>query len=197
MRKEAYYFSHDANAQDDPKIMKMIDNMGWEAYGIYWAIIEKLRQEKTYMLSLSVCNALAKRWAFDAKKLEEIINRYELFKIRKNYFWSQRLKDSMEKKTELARASALIRWNNTEAMPKHNGSNANGMRNDAIKVKEKESKKSNTDSFAKNGKIQANEAPDYTNTTKWAKNLIGEGYSRLLTPEERKKAELEWENKNK
>jgi len=27
MRKEAYYFSHDANAQDDPKIMKMIDNM--------------------------------------------------------------------------------------------------------------------------------------------------------------------------
>ena len=71
------------------------------------------------------------------------------------------------------------------------------MRKDAIKVKEKESKKSNTDSSAKNGKIQLDEVPDYTDTTKWAKNLIGEGYSRLLTPEERKKAELEWENKNK
>lgn len=36
------------------------------------------------------------------------------------------------------------------------------------------------------------EVPDYTDKTKWAKNLRGEGYSRLLTPEEREQAEKEF-----
>ena len=34
-KKDAYYFSHDANAQDDPKCMLLIDQMGLEGYGIF------------------------------------------------------------------------------------------------------------------------------------------------------------------
>ena len=33
MKKDAYYFSHDSNAQDDPKCMLLIDQLGMEGYG--------------------------------------------------------------------------------------------------------------------------------------------------------------------
>jgi len=147
MRKEAYYFSHDGNAQDDPKCMLLIDQLGMEGYGIFWALIEKLRSERNYMLPLSVCNAFAKRWGTSKEKVEAVVNGYGLFKIQKNYFFSVRLQQSMKKKTELARSSALIRWKDAKALPMQSESNANGMRNDAIKVKEskvKEKKKANT-----------------------------------------------------
>ena len=42
MKKDAYYFSHDANSQDDPKCMLLIDQLGMEGYGIFWALIEAL-----------------------------------------------------------------------------------------------------------------------------------------------------------
>jgi hypothetical protein len=40
--KETYYFSHDYNARNDEKIIKLIQKEGWEAYGIYWAVVEKI-----------------------------------------------------------------------------------------------------------------------------------------------------------
>jgi len=40
MKKEAYYFSLDSNARDDPKILQLRMEMGWEGYGLFWAIIE-------------------------------------------------------------------------------------------------------------------------------------------------------------
>ena len=48
MAKDAYYFSHDSNAHKDPKILKLRMKYGWEGYGIYWAIIETLREQKGY-----------------------------------------------------------------------------------------------------------------------------------------------------
>ena len=34
MSKDAYYFSHDSNAQHDPKILRMMAKRGWKAYGL-------------------------------------------------------------------------------------------------------------------------------------------------------------------
>ena len=61
MKKDAYYFSHDANAQDDPKCMVLIDQLGMEGYGIFWALIEKLRNESNYKLPLAIVGSLATR----------------------------------------------------------------------------------------------------------------------------------------
>jgi len=36
MKKEAYYFSHDSNARQDEKIIKLRMKLGWEGYGLYW-----------------------------------------------------------------------------------------------------------------------------------------------------------------
>lgn len=142
MKKEAYYFSHDGNAQDDPKCMILIDQMGMEGYGIFWALIEKLRSEKDYRLPVSVCGPFAKRWGTSKEKVETVIKSYDLFKIENDYFFSLRLLNSMNEKSEKARISAGYRWNNANALPPNSERNANGMRNDAIKVKKKKVKKS-------------------------------------------------------
>jgi len=42
MSKDAYYFSHDANAQDDEKILDLRADYGWEGYGLFWAVIEEI-----------------------------------------------------------------------------------------------------------------------------------------------------------
>jgi hypothetical protein len=140
MKKDAYYFSHDANAQDDPKCMLLLDQLGPEGYGIYWLLIEKLRAEKDYKLPLSVIPIFAKRWQTSKEKVETVVKTYNLFKIVSNYFFSCRLKQSMEKKTELAKLSASARWKDANALPPHTKRIANGMQNDAIKGKESKEK---------------------------------------------------------
>lgn len=153
MKKDAYYFSHDANSQDDPKCMILIDQLGMEGYGIFWALIEKLRAEKDYKLPLSTIPAFAKRWGTSKEKVETVVNNYDLFKIKQNYFFSLRLKKSMDEKSESAKRSASIRWNNANALQPHSNRNANAMRIDAIKVKEVKKEKGNSD-FLPGGKFE-------------------------------------------
>ena len=38
--KEIVFFSHDANAMNDTKILNMRADYGIEGYGLYWVIIE-------------------------------------------------------------------------------------------------------------------------------------------------------------
>lgn len=141
MPKEAYYFPHDANAQDDPKCMLLIDQMGMEGYGIFWALIERLRNETNYMLPVCVCNALAKRWGTSREKIETVIKSYGLFIVEGDSFYSRRLKASMILKSEKARLSASYRWNNANALQLQSSGSANGMRNDAKKGKKRKEKK--------------------------------------------------------
>lgn len=153
-KKEAYYFSHDSNAQDDPKCMVLIDQMGMEGYGIFWALVERLRNEKDYKLPLCVCNAFAKRWGTSREKVETVIKNYGLFFVDEDFFYSKRLLDNMNDKSIKARESALIRWNNANGMRPHSDRNANGMRNDANKVKEskvKERKNAIGEKFSEKG----------------------------------------------
>lgn len=140
MAKEAYYFSHDANAQDDPKCMILIDQLGMEGYGIFWALIEKLRSEPSYKLPLMIVASLAKRWGTSTEKVKTVIDRFGLFVVEDDLFFSLRLQRSMEEKSAKARLSASYRWIDANAMRSHSERNANGMRNDANKGKESKGK---------------------------------------------------------
>lgn len=56
MSKDAYYFTHDSNAKDDPKCALLIDQLGMEGYGIYWMLIEVLRDQPDH--NSFFCNPL-------------------------------------------------------------------------------------------------------------------------------------------
>lgn len=101
MKKDAYYFSHDANARNDVKILRLRRMLGVEGYGIYFMIIEVLREQSKHCLSLAEACDLAFDFHVNEEKIMSVINDFGLFKKDENCFFSQRLIDSMESFNEL------------------------------------------------------------------------------------------------
>jgi len=101
MKKEAYYFSHDANARNDVKIIKLRRSMGLEGYAIYFCLIEILREQAGYKLLLSSIPDIAFELHTSEEKIKVVINSFDLFVIDENFFFSSRLLSSMEQYNEL------------------------------------------------------------------------------------------------
>lgn len=141
MKKEAYYFSHDANAKDDPKILRLRMDLGWEGYGLFWALIELLRNETDHRMRMHY-KSIAFALQTHENSIEKIINDYDLFCTDEQFFWSESLLKRMELKeerSEKARESAKKRWNkdvDANAMRTHSERNANAMQLKESKVKE-------------------------------------------------------------
>lgn len=95
--KDISWFSHDSNAKDNPKCMLMIDQMGLEAYGIFWILIETLREQGDYTYPLALIPSLARKYNTTQAKMETIIKNYELFNIENNnFFWNGSLSRRMQ-----------------------------------------------------------------------------------------------------
>lgn len=143
----AEYFSHDSNARNDEKIIMLRMKHGWEGYGIYWAIIERLRDSGDYS-SVTDYNLIAFDLRTDAAKIKSIINDFGLFSFTENgkRFYSDSLKKRMDikdEKSDKARRAASIRWsNNTDKPPLKPSKDADAMQThsernaDAMQVKE-------------------------------------------------------------
>lgn len=110
--KGAQWFSHDSNARNDEKIVALRMKHGWEGYGIYWAIVEKLRESTSYRLSVNF-NLLAFDLRTTNEVIKSIVTGFGLFTIEEDYFYSRSLCERMSAKDEAsgrAREKALKRW---------------------------------------------------------------------------------------
>jgi hypothetical protein len=96
MKKEAYYFSHDANSRNDVKLLKVRRQLGAEGYAIYFMLIEVLREQTGYKLPISAIPDLAYDFDVSEEKVKTVVSSYELFCIEENEFFSTRLLKSME-----------------------------------------------------------------------------------------------------
>lgn len=101
MKKDAYYFSHDANARNDIKILKVRRSLGLEGYAIYFCIIEMLRDQTDYKLPLDALQDIAFDLQTSEEKIKTIVHSFNLFQIEGNHFFSARLMKSMESYNEL------------------------------------------------------------------------------------------------
>ena len=104
MAKDAYYFSHDSNAHTDPKILKLRMALGWEGYGIYWAIIENLRNQETYCICESEFMFLTLSLAIDEAKLKQMLSKcldVKLLEISEGKVFSPSLLRRMERADEI------------------------------------------------------------------------------------------------
>ena len=96
MAKDAYYFSHDSNAKDDPKCMLLIEELQLDGYGIYWVLIETLREQENYKYPLKMIPVLARKFLTTKEKMLTVINNYELFVIENGeFFYSESLNRRM------------------------------------------------------------------------------------------------------
>lgn len=73
--KDAYFFAHDCNARNDPKILALRSVYGAEGYGVYFMLIEILREQPEYKLSVNkyIWSTLAMQMQVDANRLQDII----------------------------------------------------------------------------------------------------------------------------
>lgn len=126
MAKEAYYFSHDYGARNDPKLQKVLMKLGQEGKGVYWDLIEILFEEGGKLL-LSECESYAFALRVDLKVIQSLINDFELFKKDDIYFWSNSVLKRLEireNKSIKASENARKRWDRANAMPSHSERNA-------------------------------------------------------------------------
>lgn len=159
--KDTYFFSHDANALTDTKILNMRADYGLEGYGLFWAIIEQLRCEENYSLPRNKNTYRALKintnTSIDVEKyINDCINEYGLFKVSEDgeSFYSCSLKRRMaikdEKKlrrSEAGKKGAEKRWKNnddTTDTPQENGNAmANALQNDGNAITKPSEKMAN------------------------------------------------------
>ena len=81
MEKEAFYFPHFCNARHDRKIRRLRMELGVEGYGIYFMLLETLREQQDLMYPLEDLDLLADEFGVSEAKIKVTICNYELFEI--------------------------------------------------------------------------------------------------------------------
>ena len=105
---DSCYFSHDANAKDDFKIMLLIEEMGLEGYGIFWVLIETLREQQGYKYPIRLLSVIARKYNTTLAKVEAVVAKYQLFVIEDDcFFYSKSLIRRMQP-LERAREQRVI-----------------------------------------------------------------------------------------
>ncbi len=104
--KDSPYFRHDTNARHDPKIKAIINRHGLEGYGMFWVIIENLRESNGYKLENEEYNfeALAQDMRCNVEKVKQFISDCIKFKLliqADNFFYSFSLIERMSKLDEI------------------------------------------------------------------------------------------------
>ena len=76
--KTTNYFSHDSNARNDEKVIRLRMKHGAAGYGIYFMILERLREDANYM-SVKDYNMIAFDLRVDAALVKSIVEDFGLF----------------------------------------------------------------------------------------------------------------------
>ncbi|HXR84300.1 MAG TPA: Lin1244/Lin1753 domain-containing protein [Hanamia sp.] len=150
MKKKTNYFSHDSNSRNDSKILAVRIKYGVEGYGIYFMLLERMREESDYMC-IKDYNSIAFDLRVDTSKVKSVVEDFGLFVFTDDgkYFYSESFMERMEfkdEKSKKAAESAVKRWEKEKSMRTHTEPDANALqtnpKKDASKVKKSKVKKS-------------------------------------------------------
>lgn len=113
------YITHDANARNSKKMLRMREKLGpvdgLAAYGIYWMLIERLREEEDYTSDRDY-DMLAFDFRCDKELLRSVVEDFGLFDLSPDgkTFGSHGLEERMEvmeARTAAGKKGAARRWN--------------------------------------------------------------------------------------
>ena len=110
--KDTFYFAHDYNARNDPKLQNVLFDLGVEGIGVFWCIIEQL-YEQGGKLPLHYCKSIAFALHVDFKCVERLVNDYGLFKNDGENMWSESVLNRLNRRSEVSekrKLAALARW---------------------------------------------------------------------------------------
>lgn len=117
MEKEGFYFPHFSNARHDRKIRRLRLELGIEGYGIYFMLLETLRDQHDLCYPISDIDLLADEFGTSEQKVRVVICNYGLFDVdEEQKFFSPKLLlylepyfRSKQQRIEAGKASALKR----------------------------------------------------------------------------------------
>ena len=113
--KTTNYFSHDSNARNDEKLVGLRMKHGAAGYGVYFMLLERLREESSYT-SVKDYNMLAFDLRVDASLIKSVIEDFGLFAFTDDgkCFYSESFSRRMGVKDEISikRSEAGKRGNN-------------------------------------------------------------------------------------
>lgn len=113
LKKKKPYFKHDADASNDQRMVSLRIQHGWKGVGLYWFLIEMLRNSKDYKLPLDYANLCKLAQVRNKFVFPSIIHDFGLFTNLHGMFWSERLLSDMthmENRSQKARVSVYHRY---------------------------------------------------------------------------------------
>lgn len=108
-KKRESSFLHDATAFNDPKIIRLRQKYGFEGYGVFWAVVEKLRLCQGYQFNYSDLDVLSFELHIEFEKLREILDfciEIGLFVLSDDVFYSKSLDERMEEFNGVSRKNS-------------------------------------------------------------------------------------------
>lgn len=157
--KDAYYFSHDSNARSDENILRLRVKYGWEGYGLYWAIVEILRESsdgRYCIKNIPSLNIALNTEKYPENFLHNFINdciEFELFTLKADKFYSNRLLRTIARFKEIS----SIRSANAKQKQSKGGAKSDRK---GKKIKEKETKQPFEDVWEKYPKKDGRKAAE-------------------------------------
>lgn len=139
--KDTFYFQHDFNARNDPKLQNVLMEHGCAGIGVFWCIVEQLH-EQDGILPLVGIKGIAFALHVDVKVVESIIRDFDLFQADDENFWSESVNKRLQKRVEIKdkrKKAAQHRW------AEKCKSNANAMHMQSKEKERKENISSNED----------------------------------------------------
>lgn len=181
------YFSHDSNARNSDKLIRLRMRHKAAGYGVYFMILERLREEPNYM-SVKDYNMIAFDLREDASLIKSVVEDFGLFVFTEDgkYFYSESFNRRMAVKDEKARKQAEA---GRKAMQRRWGKNGG-------KVTEKTTENGGKNTKDSNG----NPSESVTNLGENDNLLItnlGENDNKKSKVKERKEKESKENNKEK
>lgn len=110
--KDTYYFQHDYNARNDPKLQELLVEHGVAGIGIFWCVIEQL-YEQGGKLPHKACKSIAFALHVDSKLVESVVKDFDLFKHDARHFWSNSVIARLDRRKEISdrrKTAAASRW---------------------------------------------------------------------------------------
>ena len=108
------WFSHDSNARNSKKLIRLRQKHGAEGYGVYWMLIERLREEDGYT-SETDYDMIAFDLRVDAGLIRSVVEDFGLFEVDSDggVFSCHGLVERMEAreaKSAAGRKGAMAKW---------------------------------------------------------------------------------------
>jgi len=126
--KDAYYFPHDSNAIQDPKMMTLLSECGLMGIGMYWILVEILHQQKdgritedAYKKYINFYYHFDNTGTHGIDKIQQVLNTCGLLLNKNGFVYSHRVLKNHEHRKEISEKRSFAGKKSAETRIKSTG----------------------------------------------------------------------------